>query len=118
MGAYTKQSIYAIYDDEELPIAVGTIKELAKYLGVSISTIYRAMERDGLINSKYKAYYVFDEIAKEKTCVICGKTKPLKDFAIASCKNGKRIYRNYCKVCYNNKFKKKRRERLLQNDSK
>ena len=54
-----KLNNYAIYDENELPIAVGTAKELAKFLDVSVATFWTYLHKNNL--KKIKIFKIEDE---------------------------------------------------------
>lgn len=113
MRDYTlnKKPIYAVYDEDDLPIATGTIKELSDFLGLTVSCLYDAANRKSLIKAKYRIYFIGNEEITEKKCAICGRVKPIEQFA-TRIRNGKRVYINHCKLChsiYNKKSKESRK---------
>lgn len=60
--------LYAIYNDEDLPVFVGTSKECAKYMGKKTSKLFIdhcSRVRAGLISPKLRGY-VIDDIKNQE----------------------------------------------------
>lgn len=103
--------IYAVYSKEDLPVIVGTIQEIADYLGITKNYVYTLACQSGRYkNSKYAVYRIGTEKIKERRCSICGKVKPFKEFAIRKKVNGKTIYCACCRSCKREHYGKRKNE--------
>lgn len=103
--------IYAVYSKEDLPVIVGTIQEIADYLGVTKNYIHKLVCQSGQYNnSKYTVYRIGTEKIKERRCSICGKVKPFKEFTTRKNGNGKTIYCTYCRSCKREYHSKRKNE--------
>lgn len=107
----TLLSLYALYDEKETCVFVGSSKECIEYTNSNINNFYNAICKGYKIARKYNIYKIEEKerFENEKTCNKCGITKTIESFP----KRGN-YYRAICKECYNEYYRNKRNKKTTQ----